>query len=344
MYQVYVLRDRRDRYDGRIPGLERLYEDDEIELTFLPDRDYDTLEPEDLEGANAIYSISDNITAESLEGIDSIDVVVRGGAGFDNVDVPACTERGIIVCHAPQGPTESVAQGTLGMLITCAHNFKTFDRLLREDPNGTFANRNDHLGRELQAMTLGIVGVGQIGKRLIELLEPFDVEIQAHDPYLSEAEAAKLGIEAVGFDEVLETSDYVSLHVPLTEETRGMLGEEEFRKMKDTAYLLNTTRGGIYEDEVLAKALREEWIAGAAIDVFEDEPFVEGNPLLEFEDVLLTPHVSGVTQDSRRRICELVAESIVRSKDGELPINIINPDAVDEEIPEENLSPAYIPD
>ncbi|MDX1745397.1 MAG: NAD(P)-dependent oxidoreductase, partial [Halobacteriales archaeon] len=156
-----------------------------------------------------------------------------------------------------------------------------------------------------------------------------------------EDRAEELGVRLVDLDELLETADLISLHVPLTPETAGMLGEDEFKQMQDHAHIVNTTRGGIYEDAVLAQAVEEGWIGGAAIDVFEDEPNVLGNPLLDLEDDFMTPHIAGLTHDSANRIGSLMSESIINVMNGELPINILNPDCTEEDIPEENLSPSF---
>jgi len=179
---------------------------------------------------------------------------------------------------------------------------------------------------------------------VVELLETFDPEIVAHDPYVPASHAADLGVELVDRDAVLDRSDLLSLHVPLTEETHYMLDREAFRRMKDSAYVVNTTRGGVYPDEDLAAAIREGDIAGAAIDVFEGEPDVEGNPLLELDDCLMTPHSAGINRQSMERIGNIMAESILNVKDGELPINVLNPEVYDQPVPEGNLTPSFRPE
>ncbi|MFP9191406.1 NAD(P)-dependent oxidoreductase [Natrialbaceae archaeon A-CW1-1] len=343
-YKVHVLLDLRDQYGDPIPGFEPLLEDDDIEVTYAKPRQYDTLSPEDLEGANAAISMVDEITDSSLQGVDTLEFVVRTGAGFENLDVSALTDHGIVAAHAPQGPTESVAQSTVGMLITCAHNLRKFDHLVRTDPEEAVLNRADYMGHELQNQSLGIIGMGQIGKRVVELVDPFGIDIQVYDPYLPSEEAAQLGVRLVKRDELLQTADYISLHVPLTDETRNMLGEEEFKLMKESACLLNTSRGGLYEDKVLARALREGWIGGAAIDVFEDEPFIKDNPLREIDNALLTPHISGITHEAMERIMSISAQGVLAMKDGKLPENIINPEVIEGAVPDNKLSPAYIPE
>ena len=342
-YRVCFLRDLRKQYGDPLPGSKKLLEDDEIEVTHAAPRDHDEIEPSDLRGFNAAISMTDDIRASSLEGVDSLELVVRSGAGFENLDIQSLTNHGIIASHAPQGPTQSVAQATVGMLITCAHNLKEFDHLVRTDPEKAVLNRADYMGHELSAKTLGILGLGQIGKTVVELLKPFDMNICVYDPYLEESKAEALGVKKTGLNSLLSIADYITLHVPRTDETKYMLGKDEFKQMKDSAYLINTSRGGLYEDDVLVEALQKGWIAGAAIDVYEDEPFIEDNPLREVDHALLTPHISGITFESMERIISICADSIIRMKNGEFPRFIINPESVeDTEIPEEYLSPAFI--
>jgi D-3-phosphoglycerate dehydrogenase len=317
-------------------GLEPLYEAPGVTVRF------DETGPleERLRGVDAaIVGENDLITGGTIPDDGRLRIVGRLGSGFDNYDLEACTDHGVVATHAPQGPTESVAQGTLGMLIACAHNFVRYNRLVREQGfEGRFAN----IGVELKGKTVGIVGMGRIGREVREKLRPFDLDVLAYDPY---AEASELPADTtlVDLDELLASSDFVTLHVPLTDETRGMLTADSFRRMKESAYLINTTRGGLYEDETLARAIREGWIAGAAIDVFENEPDVGGNPLFELEDCLFTPHISGVTIDSLTRIGNILAECVLAVHRGELPDNVLNPEVYGRSIPDEHLSPSYRP-
>lgn len=339
-FTIYVTSDfRRPALDFYM-GLEPLYDAPGVEVEFL-DREPGPVQPGELAGADAaIVSEPDTVTAESLAGTDRLRVVGRTGAGFNSLDLDACTDHGVVAVHAPQGPTRSVAQATLGMLITCAHNFRRYDRLVREQG---FEGRLDNMGFELSGRTLGLVGLGLIARQLLELLEPFEMEVLAYDPYTSPEVAEEVGARLVDLDELLERSDLVSLHVPLTDETRGMLSASEFRAMKSTAYLVNTTRGGIYDDAELARAIREGELAGAAIDVFEEEPDVADNPLLELEDCQVTPHVAGITYDSLTRIGNILSESLLDVRRGDVPDNVLNPDVYERPVPDAKLSPSYRP-
>jgi D-3-phosphoglycerate dehydrogenase len=345
-FHVTIEYDRREPGTDVVPGLEPLYEDPEIEISYLADDRGPELEPVDLQGADAYVSYSYDLTAASLEGVDSLKLATRAGAGYENFDLAAMTEHGVVATHAPQGPTASAAQATAGMIIACAHNFPRMEWNLRE--RGWEGRVPSEYGFELGSATLGFVGMGLIGGKVLSNLAPFradGLEAQVYDPYMSEERAAELGVERVDLDTLLETSDIVTIHVPLTEETHHMLGTEDFERMQDSAYLVNTSRGGIYPDGELAEALETGELRGAAIDVFEGEPDVEGNPLLDIEDVLLLPHVAGLTDDSVRRIHELMCESIVNLKNGEPPINVLNPAAYEaitgETLPEDCYSPSF---
>lgn len=345
-FHVTIEYDRREPGVDVVPGLEPLYEDPEIEITYLADDRGPELEPVDLQGTDAYVSYSYQFTAASLEGVDSLKIATRCGAGYDNFDLDSMTEHGVIATHAPQGPTASAAQAATGMIIASAHNFARLEHGLRE--RGWEARNPGEYGFELGNATLGFVGMGLIGGKVLSNLAPFradGLEAQVYDPYMSEDRAEELGVEKVDLDTLFETSDVVTIHVPLTEETHYMLGREDFERMQDSAYLVNTSRGGIYPDEELAAALEAGELRGAAIDVFEGEPNVEGNPLLDIEDVLLLPHVAGLTSDAIRRMHELMCESIVNLKSGEPPINVLNPAAYEavtgETLPEDSYSPSF---
>jgi D-3-phosphoglycerate dehydrogenase len=340
-FQVFVEEDVRIDEMDYCMGLEPLLEAPDVEVTFLPPREGDEVAPGELAGADAFVSARALLTADSLSRADDLRIVARGGAGFDNLDVDALTAHGVVATHAPQGPTQSVAEATVMMLTACAHNTRRADRMVREQG---FEGRMENMGFELQASTVGLVGLGLIGSRVVELLAPYDPEIIVHDPYVPAARAEALGVELVDRETVLERADLLSLHVPLTEETHHMLGREAFRRMKESAALVNTTRGGIYPDEELAAALREGEIRGAAVDVFEGEPDVEGNPLLDLEDCLMTPHSAGINREGMERIGNIMAESILNVKAGEFPSNVLNPAVYDEPVPEANLTPSFRPE
>lgn len=345
-FHVRIERDTRDPDADVVPGLEPLFEDPDVEVSFLSDDRGPELEPEDLQGADAYVSYSYDITDESLEGVDSLKVVTRAGAGYDNYDLEAMTDQGVIATHAPQGPTASAAQAATGMILSSAHNFRRHEHALRE--RGWEGRDPNNYGFELQNATLGFIGMGLIGRQVLANLSTFredGLETQVYDPYMSEERAADIGVEKVDLDTLLETSDIVTIHVPLTDETHHMLGTEDFERMKDSAFLVNTARGGIYPDDELATAVRTGELGGAAVDVFEGEPDLEGNPLLDVDGIHVTPHIAGGTTDAIRRIHRLMGETIRNLKEGEPPINVLNPEAYErltgESLPEDCRSPSF---
>lgn len=257
---------------------------------------------------------------------------------MDQVDIPACTREGIPVFNSPQGIRDSVAQATVGYLVVVAHRFKEYDTRIRTEG---FRDRHVHMGRELFGGSLGLLGFGLIDRRVAELVEPFTVDVQVYDPFIDNA-SIPAGVERVGLDTLLESSEFVSLHCTLTDETEGLLDADAFRRMRADALLVNTARGGIYADADLARALRDDRIAGAAIDVFEGEPWIGENPLVDLETRLLTLHVAGVTTDSFDRIGALLYQSVETVLGGGVPRNVINPETVDVQVPLEKHSPSFI--
>lgn len=314
----------------------------DLDVTYLSLDEFEDLTPEDLAGVDILAAFYPAIREELLAAVDDLDLqlLVRPSAGYDNVDVGACTERGIAVTHAPQGRVEAVVEGTVAMMICCARHLHTHNARIRERG---FEGRSEFGGVELGRSTVGIVGLGLIGGALAEYVRPFGAEVIAHDPYVSEERADELDAQLVGLDELLETADFVSVHVPLTPETEGLLEAEHFRTMKETAFFVNAARGKLYSDADLARAVGEGWIAGAAVDVFEDEPDVLDNPLLQLDegDILLTPHVLGMTDGAIERTRQIVVDAIVSVADGEFPPNVINPEVYDGSVPESRLSPGH---
>lgn len=314
----------------------------DLEVTYLSTDELEDLTLEELAGVDVLASFYPPFGGESIAASDDLDLklLVRPSAGYDNVDIEACTDRGIVVTHAPQGRTEAVVEATVAMMICCGRHLHTHNARIRERG---FEGRMEFGGIELGRSTVGIVGLGLIGGAVAEYVRPFGSDVVAYDPYVSADRADELGARLVELDELLETADFVSVHVPLTPETEGMLDAEHFRSMKETAFFVNAARGKLYSDADLARALEEGWIAGAAIDVFEDEPDILDNPLLQLDegDVLLLPHILGTTDGATERTRRIVVDAIVSVADGGFPPNIINPEVYDETVPESQLSPGH---
>jgi D-3-phosphoglycerate dehydrogenase len=251
-------------------------------------------------------------------------IVSSNGAGFDPVDVEACTAAGVLVVNQSGGNANSVAEHALGMLLTLSKRIIQADRVLRREAN---VNRNALMGMEAQGKTIGIVGLGNVGRRIAELCKGLlHMKVLAYDPFLSATEMAARGGEKVELDELLCRSDYVSISCPLTRDNRGMIGAREFALMQPHAYFITTARGFIHDEEALAEALRKKLIAGAGLDVWAKEPPPPDHPLLQFDNVLASPHTAGVTKEARINMGRIAAEQLLDALDGKRPPRIINPE------------------
>ncbi len=241
----------------------------------------DELAPQ-YQGTSALVARTPNLLAIS-----------SNGAGYDTVDVPACTAVGVAVVNQAGGNREGVAEHVLAMMLTLSKRIIEADRVMRREPN---IARVQYKGHDLLGRTVGIVGIGNIGTRVAELCRGlFRMRVLAYDPYLDAATIAARGAEKVALDELLRESDYVSINCPRTAETRGMIGAREYALMKPEAYFITTARGGIHDEAALADALAAGRIAGAGLDVWETEPPDPDHPLLRFDTVVASPHIAGVT-------------------------------------------------
>ena len=251
-------------------------------------------------------------------------IVSSNGAGYDPVDVEACTAAGVLVVNQSGGNAHSVAEHALGMLLTLSKRIIEADRALRREAN---VSRNAFMGTEAQGKTIGIVGLGNVGRRIAELCKGLlGMKVLAYDPYLTAAEMAARGGEKVELDQLLRRSDYVSISCPLTKESRGMIGEREFALMQPHAYFITTARGFIHDEAALVGALRNKLIAGAGLDVWAKEPPPPEHPLLQFDNVLASPHTAGVTKEARENMGRIAAEQMLGALDGKRPPRIINPE------------------
>ena len=251
-------------------------------------------------------------------------IVSSNGAGYDPVDVEACTKAGVLVVNQSGGNARSVAEHALGMLLTLSKRIIQADRTLRREAN---VNRNDLMGTEVQGKTVGIVGLGNVGRRIAALCKGLlGMKVLAYDPYLTATEMAERGGEKVELHELLRDSDYVSISCPLTNESRGMIGAREFALMQPHAYFITTARGFIHDEDALLEALRTKLIAGAGLDVWAKEPPPPEHPLLQFDNVLASPHTAGVTKEARENMGRIAAQQMLDALDGRRPPRIINPE------------------
>jgi D-3-phosphoglycerate dehydrogenase / 2-oxoglutarate reductase len=263
-------------------------------------------------------------TADMLRRAPNLLIVSSNGAGFDPVDVEACTKAGVLVVNQSGGNAHSVAEHAIGMMLTLSKRIIEADRTLRRERD---VNRNSLMGTEVQGRTIGIVGIGNVGRRIAELCKGLlGMKVLAYDPYLSASEIASRGAEKVELDELMRRSDYVSINCPLDGKSRGMIGAREFALMQPHAFFITTARGFIHDEDALFEALRDKRIAGAGLDVWAKEPPPPEHPLLQFDNVLASPHTAGVTKEARENMGRIAAEQMLDMLDGKRPPRIINPE------------------
>lgn len=249
--------------------------------------------------------------------------VCSAGAGYDVIDVEACTRAGIAVCNNSGPGAEAVAEHALGFMLDLAKKITVSDRALRAGPLG---DRLTLRGTQLLGKTLGVVGLGAIGSRLVELCAPFAMEILVFDPYVDDAAAEARGVTRVTLAELVRRSDFVQVTCPLTAETEGLIGAGEFAAMKPTAFFITTARGPVHDESALLGALRSGDIAGAGLDVFHTEPPRPDDPLLQLDNVVATPHTAGITVEAARDIALATAHQWTTIFGGQLPPRLLNPD------------------
>ncbi|MHA6800909.1 phosphoglycerate dehydrogenase [Bounagaea algeriensis] len=259
------------------------------------------------------------VDAEVLAATTQLKVVARAGVGLDNVEVPAATERGVMVVNAPTSNIVSAAEHAIALLLSVARNVPAADQSLR----GGAWKRSSYTGVELNQKTVGVVGLGKIGQLVAHRLAAFDARIVAYDPYVSKARAAQLGIELVSLDELLSRADALSIHLPKTPETLGLIGAEELKKTKQGVIIVNAARGGLIDEEALADAVRNGHVGGAGIDVFKEEP-TTSSPLFDQPNVVVTPHLGASTVEAQDRAGIDVAKSVRLALAGEFVPDAVN--------------------
>ena len=259
-----------------------------------------------------------------IERCENLLAVTSAGAGYDVIDVAACTEAGVIACNNSGPGAEAVAEHALGLMLALAKKIVVSDRAMRI---AEIKDRTPLRSSELLGKTLGVVGFGAIGRRLVELCEPFRLAVLVHDPFVSEQTLVEAGVTRVSFDELLDRSDYVQVTCPLTPETMGLFGSDAFTKMRDTAHFITTARGEVHDEQALVEALASGSIAGAGVDVFHTEPVPTDHPLLQLPNVIATPHVAGITDEATHGLAVATAEQWIEIFAGRVPDRLINPAA-----------------
>ncbi|MBM4241368.1 MAG: phosphoglycerate dehydrogenase [Euryarchaeota archaeon] len=266
------------------------------------------------------------VTREVIEAADNLKIIARAGVGVDNVDIEAATEKGIMVVNAPESTSITVAEHTMGLILALARKISLADRSVKE---GKW-DKSKFMGIELNGKTLGIIGMGRIGSQVVTRAKAFGMEILVYDPYISKEALAELGMGVVDLETLLRDSDIITIHVPLTPETKHQISKNEFEIMKENAFIINCARGGIINEEDLYEALQSGKISGAALDVFEVEPPVD-NPLLNFDNVILSPHIGASTSEAQRDAAIIVANEVKTVLKGGSPKNVVNMPVLDSE-------------
>jgi phosphoglycerate dehydrogenase-like enzyme len=297
-----------------------------IEHNFLPEYRAEYV-PEQLNHLDVLISLKPKVTAASLENVSRLCAIGRCGVGYDNVDLEACTAKGIAVYITPAGVVRPVASSIVMLMLALSHNLLMKDRMVRQ---GKWAQSTQRLGREPRQRVVGTIGLGNIASEAIRLLRSFDVaRFLAFDPYATTARAADAGVQLVSLEELLRQSDYVLVNCPLTPETRGLLGAAQFALMKPDAVIINTARGPIVQEAALIAALESGRIRGAALDVFEQEPLSADSPLTKMENVILTSHSVAWTEELFRDMGRIDCEGALAVYRGEAPRHVVNPKVLD---------------
>mgnify|MGYP000851225224 FL=1 len=296
--------------------------------------DYEGVFPRDVllkevNGVNAIVCLlADKIDGEVMDAAGpQLKIIANYAVGFDNIDVDAATKRGIMVTNTPGVLTDTTADLAWALLLATARRVVEGDKFLRQ---GKFKGWKPMLllGTDVYHATLGIIGFGNIGRAVARRAMGFDMKIIYYSAHKAPVELEKkLNAEYRPLDDLLKEADFVSIHVPLTKETRHLIGERELKMMKKEAYLINTARGPIVDEKALAKALKEGWIRGAGLDVFEREPEVEPE-LLELDNAVLLPHLGSASYATRAKMATMVAENALKALKGEVPPNLVNPEVM----------------
>ena len=270
------------------------------------------------------------VTADVLEAAKNLKIIGRAGVGVDNIDVPLATQKGILVVNSPAGNTIAAAELTMAMMLSLSRNIPQGHQMLRA---GEWkAARKGLVGNELYGKTLGVLGLGKIGSAVAKRSQSFEMEVIGSDPFVSEEYAQKLGIEIVSFEDLLKRSDYITLHVPATKDTKGSIGAKQIAMMKDGVRIINVARGGIVDEAALAKAVEGGKVAGIAFDVYESEPPPADNPLLKLDKAITTPHLGASTEEAQINVAVDVAEQIVDVLNGKPARSAVNMPALSAEV------------
>jgi len=274
--------------------------------------------------ADAMLVRTGAVTRALLEACPRLKIVSRHGVGYDAVDVPACTDHGVLVTITPNANATAVSEHALALMLACARKVTQADALLK---TGAW-KREPFVGIELSGKTLGLVGLGRVGSKVAHLAQGFGMSVLAADPYTPPERAAALGVTLTTLEEMLPQADFISVHAPLTPDTHHIIGARTLPLCKPTAILVNTARGPLVDPAALAEALQAGRLAAAGIDVFEEEPFAADDPLHALPNVVATPHVAGNTEESLVNLAVDAAKNILAVFEGRMPDGLVNPEVL----------------
>lgn len=306
-------------------GAMKILDDPAIEWEILADR-VPALTPEHAAKYDAFCLMTAKVTRDTLSRPDRrLKLVARFGVGYDSVDVAACNEYGVMLTITPDGVRRPVAASVMAYVLALAHRMFLKDRLVRE---GRWAEKGNFLGMGLMGRTLGVIGVGNIGAEIFRLVQPFGMRLLGCDPNVPQSAVDSLNVTMTDMDTLLRESDFVSVNTLLDESTRGLISAREFGLMKPSAYFINTSRGPVVDEAALIDTMKNARIAGAAIDVFEQEPPSPNNPLLKMDNVILAPHAICHTDECMRILGERAFQAAVDLCHGRKPGHLVNPEVL----------------
>lgn len=310
-------------FDAR--ALDIFEREPKIEFEFLPER-VTELTAVHASKYDGLCVLMPKVTRATVSGSDKrLCIVARHGVGYDSIDVPACTENGVVLTITPDGVRRPVASSVVLFVLALSHKLFTKDMLTK---TGRWTETTSHMGEGLIGKTIGSIGVGNIGKEIFRLIKPWNMVHLAYDPYVKQSEVDELGVKLVDKATLMRESDFLTVNCPLNSETRAIVGVTEFKQMKKSAYLINTSRGPTVDEKAAYAALKDGVIAGAALDVFEQEPTPGDNPILKLPNVIATPHSICWTDECFRMIAESVFTSVVDVANGRIPKYVVNREAL----------------
>ncbi len=313
-------------------GFDALAESDRTSISSVGANDSEFTETE---GYGALITHGQKVTEALVGSSDDLVLVARYGVGYDKVDTDACTRNGVAVSLAPDGVRRAMASTYVAFILALSHQLMGKDRVVR---SGGWREQVDFFGVGLVDKVLGLVGMGNIGRELIRLIAPFDMRKRVCDPYLSQKDADEAGVELVDLETLMSSADYLCICCMLNEKTRGLISADKLALMKKTSFLVNAARGPIVDQAALTEALKTHRIQGAALDVFEQEPADPNDPILALDNVIVTPHAMGTTEETKRAVGSSVSRSVLGIAQGVAPKYLANPAVLDSPLFQKKLA------